>query len=91
MSRTRQSRVAAAAASMAIVGGVFSLLIWGKLRLVGPVPRSAYAEPAPEATTPTSPAEAASGLPVTNDAKDGTPNGEPSAAPATSAAAGPRP
>lgn len=49
MPRTNRNRVAAAAASMAIVGGVFSLLIWGKLRLVGPVPRSAYAEPAPEA------------------------------------------
>lgn len=38
-------RVTGAALTLALVGGVFSLLIWGKLRLVGGVPRSAYAEP----------------------------------------------
>jgi hypothetical protein len=38
----RRSR---AVASLALFGGAFALLIWMKLRVVGGVPRTAYADP----------------------------------------------
>lgn len=35
-------------ASLGISSGVASAIIWAKLRLVGDVPRTVYAEPEPE-------------------------------------------
>ena len=64
-------RMSGAAATLALVGGVFSLLIWGKLRLVGGVPRSAYAEPAPSAPQPASQAPAEPGADTSEAATPG--------------------
>ncbi|MBX3363865.1 MAG: hypothetical protein KF866_03785 [Phycisphaeraceae bacterium] len=48
MQANRRKRVFRATSLMLLAGGALSLLIWGKLRLVTDVPRSAYAEPTPE-------------------------------------------
>lgn len=41
--------------SLLFFGGLVSLLIWGKLRLVSNVPRTAYAEPDPALHAPPEP------------------------------------
>lgn len=62
--RCVRSRTAVRIGAFAMAGGVIAALIWMKLKVVGGVPRTAYADPEEErpsaATQPVSPAQAPS-------------------------------
>lgn len=46
--RTRRSRQGGALLALGLIGGLFALAMWGKMRFVTDLPRVAYADPKAE-------------------------------------------